>query len=171
MFSAAIDKIITDVYRPPENLAASAASTIFMSTPSVRMSKPPRTELSKLHDEICALPFRSALPSALPDRWLRAIVRDLRDIESSLNGNNTVSPNLAGPLMLTMHVILGRMQETGRGKVASVPEDDLIKLLQLFQRYLEREIATRAIGRTGQRFDEELIAEMDLDLARFAASA
>lgn len=132
------------------------------------MSKLPRTDIVRLSAEVGSKPFRRALPSALPASWLFAIVRDLRAIEESID-DETVTLHMPGPLLLTLHLILGRMQETGRGDAALIPEDRLMSLMQIYQRFLEREVATRAIGRNGRRHDDELVAVIDQTIETLAA--
>lgn len=132
------------------------------------MSKLPRTDIARLSAEVGTEPFRRALPSALPDSWLFPIVRDLRAIEESID-DETVTSHMPGPLLLTLHLILGRMQETGRGDEALIPNDRLMSLMQIYQRFLEREIATRAIGQNGRRHDDELVAIIDQSIKTLTA--
>ena len=133
------------------------------------MSKLPRTDIARLSAEVGNESFRRALPSELPDCWLLPIVRDLRALEESVD-DATVTFHMPGPLLLTLHLIVGRMQETGRGNAVLIPDDRLMSLMQIYQSFLEREIATRAIGRNGQRHDDELVGVIDRSIETLTAS-
>jgi hypothetical protein len=132
------------------------------------MSNLPRTDIARLSAEFCTEPFRRALPSALPERWLLPIVRDLRAIEESID-DETVTAHLPGPLLLFLHLFVGRMEETGHGDAALIPDDRLMSLMQVYQGFLEREITTRAIGQNGQPHDDELVAVIDRSIESLKA--
>ena len=128
-----------------------------LMTPNLHRHHPPRrhltmksipaTNTSRLAVEICNRPYRASLPKSLPDHWIRPIARDLRQIEQLMFGTCIADPPMAGPLMLAMHLMSGRMEERGMQPRVAFPEEArAAQWFRLYQLFVERELVTRMVG-------------------------
>jgi hypothetical protein len=132
--------------------ACQTAMTTAHDKPRLPTPRIPTTDFARLQKEVCRGAYRQALPQALPDEWLMALTRDLflveRDLrlgQDSFGGHNAVS----GPLLLGLHLLLGRLRERGRAhhdaSLQLAPER-VSAWLQTLQVYSEKELVRRVIG-------------------------
>jgi hypothetical protein len=110
------------------------------------MVKIPTTDVRRLSAEICEKPYRYALPASLPDHWFHPLVRDLREIERMKRGDTKVEPQMAGPLLVAMHVTRGRMKERSMKPDFFFTESQMVSWFQMYQYYIEREMISRIVG-------------------------
>jgi hypothetical protein len=110
------------------------------------MPKIQPTNVRRLSEEICHKPYRFALPTSLPDQWIKPIVRDLRQIEKMKRGDTRVEPNFAGPLLIALHVTTGRMKEKGLVHDFHFSEPQMTSWFQMYQYFIEREMVSRIVG-------------------------
>jgi hypothetical protein len=128
------------------------------------MRKIPPTDLAALALYLQYRPYRSALPPALPDHWLRPIARDLRVVEKALRTDSDDYPGMSGPLAIAMHVVLGRLTERGIENPVAYTEKDVIRWFSLYQSFAERELATRVIGVPIINLEDTFLAALDRQL-------
>lgn len=125
----------------------------------------PPTNVGMLASHLRARHYRFAFPSGLPDRWIRPIARDLREIEQVMEGDDSVGePNMAGPLMITTHLLLGRMKERGVQAPIEMSEELAARWFRLYQVFVERELVTRTIGIPGSRDEDALVTALDSEI-------
>jgi hypothetical protein len=106
----------------------------------------PRTDIRQLSSEVCSGPYKAALPRQLPDHWVHPLARDFRKLEASMRSESRRGPQIEGPVMVSLHIIAGRLQERGFDPSQSLTTEQLLRWLQLYQFVIERELVTRAIG-------------------------
>lgn len=125
----------------------------------------PPTDLDELTAYLRDLPYRSALPPALPDHWLRPIVRDLRAVESA---HATTDPsdhsNMSGPLAITIHIVLGRLTECGANDPVAYNEQDVVRWFAIYQSFAERELATRILGLPVVNLEDKFLSALDKEI-------
>jgi hypothetical protein len=135
----------------------------------------PKTDPFKLAQELSRKPYRSAFPRALPNRLVRSIARDLRQVERL---GSVLAPDralLEGPLVVAAHILKGRLQERGLEVPEAMSMEGLARCLPIYQFVIERELVTRAVGVRIYGDEEALVAAFDgeidcLVLRRTAAS-
>lgn len=112
----------------------------------------PATDFARLQKEVCRGAYRQALPQALSDEWLMALTRDLFLVERDLRmGSDSFDGGavVSGPLLLGLHLLLGRLGECGHahhGPSLQLDPDRVSPWLQTLQVYSEKELVRRVIG-------------------------
>lgn len=128
----------------------------------------PSTDFPRLSNEVGRGPFRQALPQALSDEWLLCLTRDLLLVERSLHaGDDSAGDAVSGPLLLGLHLLLGRTRELNRTRNPSLQLDPerVSPWLQTLQAFCERELVRRVIGLPVNPQDTALfMAEIDAEL-------
>lgn len=106
----------------------------------------PKTNLEKLTKEVLSRGPNAALPKNLPDRWLRAIGRDLlRAQKANMEGReDDLSLDLTGPLLLVVALRTHR-QNVPYGQ-ASFTAQDLKEELNEYAVAVADEIVGRETG-------------------------
>ena len=123
------------------------------------------TDLAKLSNEVCRGSYRAAFPSALPDRWIRPIARDLREVERTMADPSGESTGwMAGPLLMAVHIMSGRLKERQIDTPIVFSVRGLQRWMQVFQFAVEREVVARFTGVTISGDDETLLATLDLEI-------
>jgi hypothetical protein len=123
------------------------------------------TDLTKLSDEVCKGPYRAAFPGALPDRWIRPIARDLRQVERTLTDPSDSSTNsMAAPLLMAVHIMAGRLKERQIDTPIVFSVRGLQRWMQVYQFAVEREVVARYTGIPISGDDETLLATLDLEI-------
>lgn len=134
------------------------------------MAKIPPTDVHRLAAEVCKKPYRCALPLSLPDHWVRPLVRDLREIEQMKRGDTRVDPQMAGPLLVAMHVTTGRMRERGLKPDFFLSERQMVSWFQMYQYYIEREMISRIVGMRMPDDEDALYEALDHEIDLLRAS-
>lgn len=104
----------------------------------------PKTNIDKLAKEVLSRGPTAALPKNLPDRWLRAIARDLMRVQKAeLEGRgDDPSLDLSGPLLLVATLRSHRLAPED----ASFSAEDLKEDLEKFAVAVTDEILGRETG-------------------------
>jgi hypothetical protein len=135
----------------------------------------PTTDFPRLRNEVGRGTFRQALPQALSDEWLLCLTRDLLLVERALHaGDDSASGDaVSGPLLLGLHLLLGRTRELNRDRNPSLQLDParVSPWLQTLQAFCERELVRRVTGLPVDPQDTvSLIAEIDAELKHLLTS-
>lgn len=129
------------------------------------MPKISPTDLSGLSHEICQGPYRAAFPSALPERWIRRIARDLRQVElTMLDPSDPSTDSMSGPVLLAVHIMTGRLQEREIETPITFSISGLQRWFQTYQFALEREVVARYTGIAIPGDDETLLSTLDNEI-------
>lgn len=123
----------------------------------------PTTDAKALSGYIRARPYRSALPHALPDRWIKPLVRDLRQLQEK-DARPDDKKRMLGPAMLAIHVLAGRLMERGGSLEPShvFTDDQMMGAFTVYQTFLEREFVTRAVGIPSEGDEADFVRAVDL---------
>ncbi|RZF23611.1 hypothetical protein EVC45_43460 [Paraburkholderia sp. UYCP14C] len=103
------------------------------------------TDLASLQREVLARGPEAALPQNLPDRWLRAIVRDMMQCMF----DRTDAPSTAvGAVLLVLALALHREAGASTGVIdaSSIPSDKLTDYFAKYRDALIEEIVARQTG-------------------------
>lgn len=105
----------------------------------------PPTDLAALHREVLAHGPEAALPQNLPDRWLRAIVRDMMECMFDETG---ASSSAAGAVLLVLALALPRDAgaSTGLPNESLLPDDKLTIYFAKYRDALMEELVARQTG-------------------------
>lgn len=106
----------------------------------------PKTDLDKLSKEVLARGCDAALPRNLPDRWLRALSRDIvRAQKAELEGRgDDTSVDISGPLLVVAALVASKRHENLQETNLSPAE--LTDGLNKFGRAIAEEIIGRETG-------------------------
>ncbi len=128
------------------------------------------TDVSQLISELRSRPYSAAFPKQLPDRWLRPIARDLRQIEQLMAQDDLeADAPMAGPVVLAMHILEGRLQERGQARPVSLSVEQVSSWLQVYQFLVERELVTRLIDQPCASNEEVLLSAIDFMIDQLVA--
>ena len=149
--------------------------TVTCNHPLLPTPRIPSTDFQRLRDEVCRGTFRQALPQTLPDEWLLSLTRDLFLVERSLHaGEESSSGNpVSGPLLLGLHLLLGRIGELGQPHRPPLQLDPerVSPWLQTLQAFCERELVRRVIGvQVDPQDTVSFIAAIDAELRHLPKS-
>lgn len=116
----------------------------------------PQTDLDKFVREILSYGPSAALPQNLPDRWLRALARDLAaSRKAKIEGKDDASIDISAPLLSVIHLLNGG--DPMCGLVVEISDQELMNGLERFGHALRDEIVGRE---TGVFFDEYNVANL-----------
>ena len=125
----------------------------------------PPTDLAKLSAEVLRGSYRAAFPSALPNRWIRPIARDLREVERTMvDPSDASTGSMAGPMLMAVHIMTGRLKEREIETPLVFSIRGLQRWLQVYQFTVEREVVARYTGVPISGDDETLLATLDLEI-------
>jgi hypothetical protein len=125
------------------------------------------TDLDLLSSVIRKLPYRSAFPTALADRWIRPIARDLREVERTMaDPSESSTASMAGPLLLALHIMAGRLQERQIDAPIAFSVRGFQRWMRVYQFAVEREVVARYTGIPISGDDETLLEILDLEIDR-----
>jgi hypothetical protein len=105
----------------------------------------PKTDLDKLEKEVLARGHAAALPRHLPDRWLRAVARDL--LRARLQAHKDCDDpyiNVEAALMLVLCLL--SVKTGSMWTAAALPAADLQQALKNYEEAIEVEILGRETG-------------------------
>jgi hypothetical protein len=123
------------------------------------------TDLARLSTEICNGPYRSAFPSALPERWIRPIARDLRQVEQTMSDpSDSPTNSMAGPVLMAVHIMAGRLKERQIDTPIMFSVRGFQRWMQVYQFAVEREVVARYTGVTIPGDDDTLLATLDHEI-------
>jgi hypothetical protein len=123
------------------------------------------TVLAKLSNKVCKGSYRDAFPSALSNRWIRHIARDLREVERTMADPSDASTgSMAAPMLLAMHIMSGRLNERRIDTPIVFSVRGLQRWMQVYQFAVEREVVARYTGVTISGDDETLLSTLDLEI-------
>lgn len=126
-----------------------------MNLSDLRPTQP--TDLALLSDSLRGKKALAAVPSALPERFLISIARDLRMLEEHEDDEHA-SSYLAAPLMLVFFIHTG----TRKSKAEfTIDEGAVYRSLHVYQWAVEREIVTRLVGAGGQKDKATLLEKLE----------
>lgn len=117
-----------------------------------------QTELDLLSASLRGSDARAAVPSALSERFLISVARDLRMLEQN-EDDAPPTQYLAAPLMLVFLLYTGA--KTNRPREFTIGENALYQSLQVYQWAVEREIVTRLVGAGGKNDESALFAKLN----------
>ena len=125
------------------------------------------TDLDLLSSVIRKLPYRSVFPTALADRWIRPIARDLREVERTMaDPSESSTASMAGPLLLALHIMAGRLQERQIDAPITFSVRGFQRWMRVYQFAVEREVVARYTGIPISGDDETLLEILDLEIDR-----
>jgi len=117
--------------------------------------------LQTLRRTIPREPYLAALPSALPNRCLRAIATDLRREElASFEERRGSDADVAGPIMVLTQLILGRLRDRNIELFYLTPQR-LFEMLRTYQWFVEREVVARSLKLRVSKDDDDLLRVID----------
>lgn len=105
----------------------------------------PKTDLDKLEKEVLEQGHAAALPRHLPDRWLRAIARDVLRARVQAS-KNPEDPNIEVQAALLLVLSLISVKTGSMSTAASIPAADLQQALKKYEEAIEIEILGRETG-------------------------
>jgi hypothetical protein len=108
--------------------------------------------------------WRSALPTSIPDAVLLHLARDFRQVEAGFAPHavpaDEDSASLAAAMYVVMNLLIDHPARRGGGSGFDLSEPALMRMLQLYQVGLEREIVTRITGLASSTDVEALADEL-----------
>ena len=103
----------------------------------------PRTDLWRFKQEVLDLPAEAALPSALSDRWLALLTRDLEQFfgdDEPAEQPDWEGTSAAAPMALMLHLLSSR----ANGKRVLITVDELERSMTLLRLELAIELVRRS---------------------------
>lgn len=111
-----------------------------------RVRTVPKTDLTKLTNEVLSRGCNAALPQNLSDRWLRVLGRDVGKAQKALleGHEDDLDVDISGPLIIVA-AFMARKREVN-AKNEGVSHDELLAGLEVFGRAIQEEILGRETG-------------------------
>lgn len=104
----------------------------------------PKTDVDKLAKEVLSHGPSAAMPKNLPDRWLRALGRDLARFEKAQMEGRPDDSDLSGAILVISH--LRAHQKKIAGLDTSLSEQEIEDSLEKFNAAIRAEILGRETG-------------------------